>query len=208
MVAVIAAFAKKSESDATAADIAAGHASGLEDWTAGSLGELSRNVVGTWHYVRAIGGARVSGMTASLHSRRTRGELLRLSAKKEANAGEITALTNWTRLDISFTPASCQIWVNRVELGTLGLASGRISDPRGTDLGVYQRGQSESRLFFRGRDLAMIRPAASPESQLPAVPEPFCTWIAPSVDEEATLWLISILALEAGNFALPVGGMV
>lgn len=201
-------FVKKSESDATAVEIAAGNVSGLEDWTPQSLGELSRNIVGSWHYQRALGGARTSGMTASVHSRRTRGALVRLSSKQRSNGGEITALASWTRLDITFTPASCQIWVNRVELGTLGCASGRISDPRGAELGVYQRGQSESRLFFRGRDLAMIRPATAPEDQLPPVPEPFCTWIAPSVDEEATLWLISILALEAGNFALPVGGMV
>ena len=97
--------------------------------------------------------------------------------------------------------------MNRAELGTFGLASGRLSDPRGGELGSYQRSPSESRLFFRGRDLAKIRPALAPESQLPALPEPFCTWLAPSVDEEATLWLIAILALEAGSFAMPVGAM-
>lgn len=200
---------KNSQASSAAADIKAGHTGGLEDWTAHSLSQLSRHVVGHWHYQRPMGGQRVSYMTAALHSCLTRGELVRISAEKPMHGGgQLTALTNWTRIDVTFGPSAAQISVNGGALGALGLASGRLSDANGAELGAYQRGHDSGRLFLRGRDVAVIRPAPEPASQLPHVPEPFCSWVMPAPDEEATLWVIALTAIEAGNFAMPVGGMV
>lgn len=203
VVTVIGLLVKKQQADTTAGEIAGGSTSGLEDWTGSTLGELSRNVVGDWYYQRPMGGRLVSRMTGALHSCRTRGEAVRFSCEKRNEGGELTVLTNWTRLDIRLSPSSCQIWVNRTELGSLGLGSGRISDPRGGELGAYQRGPDAARLLLRGRDVAWVRRATEPESALPPLPEPFCASLAPVIDEEATLWLVALMAIEAGNFAMP-----
>jgi hypothetical protein len=203
LAATLGLLFNKQQSDATAAQIVSGSADGLEGWTSQTLAEVSRNSVGSWHFYRPMGGRRVFRMTAGMHSCCTRGELARFSAEKRSKGGEITVLTHWTRLDISFTPSDCRIWVNQSEFGVLGLTTGRISDPHGAELGAYQRGSDGGRLFLRGRDLARVRHATEPESALPTVPEPFCAWLAPALDEEATLWLLAVMAIEAGYFAMP-----
>ena len=205
LVALVGVLVEKQRSDTTAADIAAGNTGGLEEWTGWTLAEVARNIVGGWYYQRPMGGRRVSRITAGMHSCRTRGEVARFSAEKRGSTGELTLLASWTRLDISFSASCCRIWVNRGELGALDLASGRISDAYGGELGVYQRGPGAGRLFLRGRDLAWVKPATEPESGLPPAPEPFCAWLAAALDEEATLWVLAVMAIEAGNFAMPVG---
>jgi hypothetical protein len=205
--ALIFLFVKKSQSDVSAADIAAGHTGGLEDWTATSLQELSRDVVGTWYYVRPFGGSRVGRMTASIHSCRTRGELFRLSAEKpQHGGGELQVVANWTRLAIRLGPTATEIWRDGAPFGSLDERTGQLSDARGQHCGAYQRSADVGRLILRGLDAAQIRPAREVESGLPHVPEPFCTWVRAAPDEETTTWVLALTALEAGSFAMPTGG--
>lgn len=203
LVVLVGVLVQKRQSDVTASEIASGSTVGLQDWSGTTLAELSRNIVGTWQYYRPLGGRRVSRTTAGIHSCRTRGEVARFSAEKRGSVGEMALLTTWTRLDITFNSSACKLLTNGVGLGVLDLGSGQAFDARGVEIGAYQRGPDAGRLVLRGRDVAWVRRASAPEDVLPAVLEPICSWVAPALDEEATLWLLAIVAIEAGIFAMP-----
>lgn len=210
IIAVIVAFvfvlsSAKGESDAITGQIAAGNVSDLADLHPAMLAQISTTLLGASHYFRPMGGKRTEKLAGRSPAPHTMGSLLAVSSEvtRSAHLGTVTVATRNARVDLMLHGPVWRVMMNGAPFGTYESAGGRLCDVSGVPVGWYQRdGSMPGRLGLRGADVALVDPTARLEEHRPAMLRPLFQ-LAAQPDAEACVWLLAIVGLELGFYAMP-----
>lgn len=187
----------------TIAALKAGKIDDLLPWDSGSLGELTREWVGSATYTASMFGRNDQSAGRVPSSRVPSGWLLAfgLETKNDGADGRVLAMTSAHRIELRIERGVCKASVNGTVLGSFKLGEAPILAPDGSPLGSYRRGQLE----VRGRDAATLDTRTASVSARAEAPGPLITSQVADRTPEDEAWTLVVAVLQLARVGPSLG---
>ena len=177
------------------ASLKSGTITGLLPWDSTSLGQLTREWVGSATYTTSMFGRSDQGAGHVPSIRASEGWLLAfgVETKNDGADGRMLAMTSAHRLELTIMGGIHRATLNGVVLGTFRKGEAPFLAPDGTQLGTFGPG---GQLSVRGREVAMIATPRTGASTRAPAPTPLVTNLLAGRTPEDEAWTLVFAAFQ------------
>lgn len=179
----------------TIAALKSGTITELLPWERTSLGELTREWVGSSTYTTSMFGRSDQAAGHVPSSRAPSGWLLAfgLETKNDGADGRVLAMTSAHRLEVALTNKVCRATLNGTVLGTFRTGEAPFAGPDGTQLGTFGPG---NQLVVRGRAVATIETPRAGAAARASAPTPLLTNLLAERTPEDEAWTLVFVVIQ------------
>lgn len=170
----------------------------LLPWDSASLGDLTREWVGSSTYTTNMFGRSDQGAGQVPSSRSPAGWLLAfgIETKNDGADGRMIAMTSAHRLEVAITKGVSQATLNGTVLGTFRKGEAALLAPDGSTLGAFRPG---GQLIVRGREVATIDSPRTGASARPETPHPLVTNLLAERTAEDEAWTLVLAVFQVAK---------
>ena len=182
----------------TAAAVKSGTITELLPWGSTSLGELTREWVGSSTYTVSAFGRRDQAAGRVPSGRSPTGWLLAFTMESSSHGadGKLFAMTSAHKLELRVAGGECKASINGAAVGSFRVGEPALFGPDGVQVGTYRVDQ----LTIRGREVAKIDARTRSDSARVESPSFLVTNLLAERTGEDEAWTLLVAVLQLGWF--------
>ncbi len=184
----------------TAAAVKSGTVTELLPWGSSSLGELTREWVGSSTYTVSTFGRRDQAAGRVPSGRSPTGWLLAFTMESSSNGadGKLLAVSSAHKLELSVKAGTCKAAINGAALGSFRVGEPALLGPDGAQLGTYRPDLTVGQLTLRGREVATIDTRTGSDAGRVDPPSFLVTHLLAERTPEDEAWTLVVAVLQLG----------